>query len=424
MKVLLLTQNYTPEPISASQKMSDLAKHLQERGHQVTVVTGFPNYPDGVLYDGYRRKLYQQEDIDGTKVIRTFLTITSSRRSFRPRLKNYLSFMLTSIYGSLRAGRHDLVYVYSPSLFLGLSGYVVSRLFRVPFVLDLNDLWPKGPIHLGMMKNPALIRAAEWLERFVYSKAHHIFFYSNWMRQDVVSRGVPEPKTEVHPLWVDTELFKPAPEEQAADVRKEYGMSDRLVVMYTGNLGLPQGLDTAIECAKLLKEKGQDHILFTLVGSGADRDRLVQLSQDYHLDNVTFIPPQPVSAMPAFMSASDVLLLHLDKAPFRVGTVPGKLITYMSAAKPVLAGLEPEGEGANIVTQNECGVVVEPQNPESMAQGIMKLADPELRRRMGEAGRKAAVNQYDRRKLLDEVEDRLQEIVAQRRRKAAPAKST
>ena len=421
MKALLLTQFYPPEPGTASQKMSELADHLQRNGHEVTVVTGFPNYPEGVLYKGYRRKLLQREQINGVRVIRTFILINSSRRSFGPRMQNYLSFMLSSIYGSFRAGHHDLVYVYSPPLFLGVSAYMLSRLYRAPFVLDVHDLWPKAPIELGILKSPALIRAAERLEEFVYSKAHHIFFYSHRMRQDVVEDGCPEAKTEVHPLWVDTEFFKPAPEDQAARVRKDYGMGDRLVVMYTGNLGLPQGLDTAIECARLLKAQGHDRFLFVFVGGGAELDRLRQLSQDHGLDNVLFVPPQPASAMPAFMSASDILLLHLNKAPFRIGTIPGKLLTYMSAGRPVLAGLV--GEAEDIVNRNGCGVVVEPQSPEAMAQGVMVLADPALRRRMGEAGRMAAVNQFDSRKLLDEVEGRLQEVVTGWRGRSAATKS-
>ena len=421
MRPLLLTQYYPPEPGTASQKMSELAEHLHQRGHDVTVVTGFPNYPDGVLYEGYRRKLHKKERVNGVRVIRTFLHVTPKRHSFGPQMKNHLSFMLTCIYGSLRAGHHDLIYVYSPPLFLGVSAYFISRLFRAPLVLDVHDLWPKGPIHLGILKNPAIIAMAERLERFVYSKAHCIFFYSDRMRQEVVAGGVPQSKTEVHPLWVDTEFFQPAPPDQAKAIREKYGMDGRLVVMYTGNLGLPQGLDTVMRCARSLKEGGHDQVLFVFVGGGAARDRLHQLQQEYGLDNVLFIPPQPVSAMPAFMSAGDILLTHLDKAPFRLGTVPGKLLTYMSAARPVLAGLE--GESADIVTQSQGGVVVEPQNPEAMAQGIMRLADPELRRKMGEAGRRAVVDRYERGNLLEAVDGRLQEIVAGWHSRAATAKS-
>ena len=421
LKALLLTQNYPPEPGSASQKMSELAHHLADKGHQVTVVTGFPNYPDGVLHEGYRRKPYQREQANGVTVMRTFLLVAPRTRAFGPRMKNYLSLMATSIYGGLLSGRHDLVYVYSPPLFLGLSAYALSRMYRAPFVMDLNDLWPKGPIHLGVLRNPTMIRLAEGLERFVYSKADHIFFYSRRMRQDVVDTGVPEAKTEVHPLWVDTEVFRPAPQEEGDRIRRQYGMGDKLVAMYTGNLGLPQGLDTALRSAKVLQDASNDRVLFVMVGGGADQERLTAMREELGLDNVMFVPPQPVTAMPAFMSAADILLLHLDRAPFRLGTVPGKLLTYMSAARPVLAGLE--GESADIVRDTRCGVVVEPQDPHAMAQGALDLTDPQTRRRMGEAGRNAAVNLYDRRKLLDDQEARLREIVALRRGRVASAKS-
>ena len=421
MKALLLTQYYPPEPGTASQKMSEMAEHLQGNGHEVTVVTGFPNYPEGALYEGYRRKLLQPEQINGVKVFRTFLLVSRRRRSFGPRMKSYLSFMLSSIYGSLRAGRHDLVYVYSPPLFLGVSAYLISRLYRAPFILDVHDLWPKAPVELGILKSPGLIWMARKMEKFIYSKARHVFFYSHRMRQDVVGDGCPQEKTEVHPLWVDTDFFKPATEDQAARIRQEYALGDRFVIMYTGNLGLPQGLDTAVECARLLKERGLGQYLLVFVGGGAELDRLQQLSRDYGLDNVLFIPPKPVSAMPAFMAASDVLLLHLDKALFRMGTIPGKLLTYMAAGRPVLAGLE--GESADIVNRTGCGVVVEPRNVEAMTDGVVKLSDPDLSRQMGEAGRVAAVTQFERGKLLDELEGRLQEVVAGWRGRSAAAKS-
>lgn len=412
MKVLLISLYYPPEANSTSLKISDLAEHLTGNGHEVTVVTGFPNYPDGVLHPGYRRSLLKRERIKGIPVLRTFLSITTERRKFGPRMMNYLSFMLSSIYGGLVAGRHDVVYASSPPLFLGVSGYALSRTFRAPLVLDVNDLWPQAPIQLGIVKNPRAIRMAQRLEKFVYEKSDRIFFYSHRMRQAVLDAGYPAAKTEVHPLWIDTEVFKPVPREEWSEVRRKHGMGDRLVIMYAGNMGLPQGLHTAIECARLLRERNQRDPLFVFVGGGADRERLIQLSQSYGLDNVLFIPSQPVSAMPAFMSAADALLLHLDKAPFRMGTIPGKLFAYMSCGRPVLLGLE--GEGADLVRDARCGVVIEPQNPESMAEGVGRLADPELRRRMGEASRRTAVEQYDTRVVLATLQRRLEEIAGKR----------
>ena len=421
MKALLLSQYYPPEVGSAAQKVSELAEYLADNGHQVTVVTGFPNHPAGVVYNGYRRKLWQREKVNGVRVMRTFLLTTTKRRSFRGRMRNHVSFMLSSIFGALVSGRHDLVYVYSPPLFLGFSAYVVSRLFRAPFVIDLNDLWPKAPIFLGILKNRTLIRTAEKFEEFVYAKADRIFFYSNNTRREVVSQGVPESKTEVHPLWVDTEFYKPVPADQAARIRSEYNMGDRMVVMYTGSMGPAQGLDTVINTAEFIQRTGSNGAQFVFVGDGAERDRLMQMARSHHLDNVQFVPPQPVSMMPAFMSASDVLVTHLDKAPFRLGTIPGKLLNYMSCARPVLAGLE--GESADLVSRHDCGIVVEPQNPEAMAKALMELSDPEVRRRMGEAGRAAAVAQFERKKILKELEGRMREIAAERRSRSSPAQS-
>ena len=419
MRVLLVTQFYPPEPNSAALKMSDIAAHLAQAGHRVTVITGFPNYPDGVLYPGYRQRAYQREVVDGVTVVRTFVAISRRRRKFGPRMMNYLSFMLTSVFAALRSGRHDVVYVYSPPLFLGLSGWAISRLSRAPLVFDVNDLWPKAPIQLGLLKNPVLIRIAEGLERFVYAKADRVFFYSKWMRQEVVRSGVPAEKTEVHPLPIDTAVFREVPAEEVAALRARHGMNGSLVVLYAGNLGLPQGLDTAIECARILESQGHSGIQFVFVGGGADKDRLVGMARDHGLHNVIFVPPQPVTAMPAFMSAADVLLLHLDKAPFRMGTIPGKLLAYISCGRPVLVGLE--GEGADLVRDGGCGVVVEPQNPAAMAEGVLRLTDPELRCRLGAAARRLAVDSFDRAKLLAHLESSLERIAAREQPRPLPS---
>jgi glycosyltransferase involved in cell wall biosynthesis len=412
MKVLVISIHYPPEANSSALKMAELAKHLKEQGHQVTVVTAFPNYPDGVLHKGYSRSLWKRETIDGIPVIRTFLLVTTQRRRFGPRMLNYFSFMLTAIYGGLGAGRHDVVFASSPPLFTGVSGWAVSRMFGAPLVFDVNDLWPQAPIQLGVIKSPQAIRMARALEKFVYDKSERIFFYSNYMRKEVVQAGQPEEKTEIHPLWIDTDFFKPVSDEERARVRSQHGMGDRLVVMYAGNIGLPQGLETAIDCARLLEERGQDDVLFVFVGGGANRERVMERSRSLGLHNVLFIPSQPVSAMPAFLAASDALLLHLDKAPFRMGTIPGKLFVYMSAARPVLLALQ--GEAAELVKAAGCGVVVEPQDPEDMARGIDALRDPALRLRMGQAGRRTAVERYDRRVVLAKLERSLVDVAGKK----------
>ncbi len=401
MKALLLSQYYPPESGSSAMRMSELAEHLAQQGHQVTVVTGFPNYPDGVIYRGYRRKIYQREQINGVDVIRTFVLTTTRRRSFGPRLVNYISFMITCIFGGLVAGRQDLIYFYSPPLFLGISAWVLSSLYRIPSVVEVNDLWPQAPIALGVLRNKGLIRLAEGLERFVYARVDRFLLYSKLMRQALVQAGVPQEKTEIRPLWVDTEFFAPRPSDETSAVRVEYGLDGRFVVMYAGNIGLAQGMDTVIECAQLLRERRD--IVFVLVGEGVEKAALARRVEQQRLSNVIFIPYQPVSVIPGFLSSADVLLVHLDPAPHRLGTIPAKALAYMSVGRPVL--MAAEGESADLVARSRSGVVVEPRNAQAMADAVLELCDDaEARKVMGERGREYSVAHFDRGTLLQELQ--------------------
>lgn len=407
MRFLLLTQYYPPEPGSSAMRMSELAQYMAARGHIVTVVTGFPNYPEGVIYAGYRGKLYQREQLQGVNVVRTLLLTTRHRHKFLPRLLNHSSFMLTSIMGGLFAGKHDLIYIYSPPLFVGVSAWVLGRLYGIPFVMEVNDLWPQGPIALGIVRNKWAIRCGEGLERFVYAKAHKIFFYSNRMRQALIEKGVPEKKTEIHPLWVETDLFQPCTSDETAAVRAEYGLDGRFVVMYAGNIGLAQGMGTVVECARLLKQ--QPDIAFILVGEGAEKATLMQRVAEQELNNVMFIPHQPVNVIPRFLSAADALLVHLDPAPHRLGTIPAKALAYMSCGRPVL--MAAEGESADLIQRSGSGVVAEPGNPQDMAEAVLRLyVDPDAREAMGQRGREYVVAHFDRKKLLRGLEGRLEEI--------------
>lgn len=298
MNILLLTQYYPPEPGSASMRMGEIAHYLAGEGHRVTVVTGFPNYPGGKVYEGYRMGVFKREvvragerEIVGAKdgemvragsrevakagegeveIIRVPLYTTSHRRSFRHRMVNHISFMLTAIYGGLLARkRPDVIYFYSPPLFLGFTAWVLKKFYRVPTVVEINDLWPQAPIALGIVKNRWVIRMAEGFERFVYNRTDRLFFYSHTHRRTIVDKGIPRDKTEIHPLWVDTEHFKESSERVIAEVREKYGLDGKFVVMYAGVIGLAQGLDVVVEAARELR--GQPDIVFVLIGDGAEK---------------------------------------------------------------------------------------------------------------------------------------------------------
>jgi colanic acid biosynthesis glycosyl transferase WcaI len=407
VRILLLTQYYPPESGSSAMRMAELAAHFVSRGHRVTVVTGFPNYPDGVIFPGYRGKLWQLEQIDGVRVLRTYLLTTPRRDSFRHRLLNYVSFMVTSVFGGMAAGHHDLIYFYSPPLFLGVSAWILSRFYGIPSVVEVNDLWPQAAVALGVLRQRPLIRLAEMLERFVYDTVDEIFVYSYVMREALLERGVPHEKIELRPLWVDTDLFQPCSPVETDAVRKEHGLADRCVVMYAGNIGLAQGMDTVIDCADLLR--AHTEIVFALVGEGAEKAALRRAARDRGLTNVAFVPYQPVTVISRFLSSADILLVHLDPAPHRLGTIPAKALAYMSVGRPVL--MAAEGESAALVTQCRCGVVIKPRDPAAMAEAILQMcADCDAREEWGRNGRRSVQESYDRAALLQSLESRLEEI--------------
>ncbi|MEW5807016.1 MAG: glycosyltransferase family 4 protein [Acidobacteriota bacterium] len=408
MKILILSQYYPPEPGSSAMRMSEMAETLASRKHKVTVITGFPNYPEGKIYKGYRGKLFSKEEIQGVTIYRTFVLTLFRNKKFVSRLGNYLSFMITSIFGGLAAGKHDLIYFYSPPIFLGVSAFLLSRLYGIPYVFELNDLWPRAPIALGVLRNKILIRVSESLEGFVYRKASKIFFYSNKMRQAILDMGIPPANTEIHYLWVDTHFFSPLKDSQILLLREQYGLKDKFVILYAGNIGIAQGIGTVIESARLLKD--QKEIVFMLVGGGSERDALMERARNYQLENVLFVPQQPVSEMPGMMSASDALIVHLDRAPHRLGTIPAKTLAYMSCGRPVL--MAAEGESADLIIKSRSGIIVPPQNPEKMAEAVRQLYENrETSRQMGKAGRDYAIDHFHQAKILDEIEESFQKII-------------
>ena len=407
MNFLLLTQYYPPESGSASLKMAELAEYLVYKGHNVTVITGFPNYPYGKVYNGYKMKLYKKEKIKGVNIIRTPLYIASKRRSFKHRMMNHVSFMLTSIYGCFLTRKPDLIYYYSPPLFLGFSAWVLGKIYRVPVVSEINDLWPQAPIALGLIKNPLIIKAAEGFEKFVYRRNAFLFFYSNTMRSMVTNKGVPERKAEIHPLWISTIEFCPKSQKEVEEIKIKYNFNGKFTIMYAGYIGLAQGLDVVLNVAEILSQCKD--ILFVLIGEGPEKENLIIKAEISGLKNIMFIPFQSKEVIARFLSAADVLFAHLDPAPHRLGTIPSKILAYMSIGKPLI--IAAEGETKNLIEKSKCGIVVEPRNGEAIAKATLSLyKNVNLRKKMGEKGRAYVIENFDENRLLPKLESRLIDI--------------
>lgn len=388
-------------------KMSELAESLVDKGHSVTIVTGFPNYPKGKIFENYRRSFLRREKVNGVKVIRVFLIVPKVRASFIHRMLNHTSFMLTSIYGGLAAEKPDLIYYYSPPLFLGFSTWFLGKIYRVPTVVEINDLWPQAPIALGVLKNKLVIKFAEKFERFVYKNTEHLFFYSRTMRNQVINKGISKKKTEIHPLWISTKEFAPVPEEKVNRIRKKYKLDGKFSVMYAGLIGLPQGLEILVEVAKILRNKKD--IIFVLVGGGAGERKIRKESEKEGLETIKFIPFQLKEEISSVLSSADVLFAHLNPALFRKGTIPGKVLAYISVGKPLLVAVE--GETNDLVERSKSGLTAESQDAKSIAENLKKLYDNEdMRKEMGRNARRYAIENFEREMLLSELENRLIEI--------------
>jgi glycosyltransferase involved in cell wall biosynthesis len=295
--------------------------------------------------------------------------------------------MGTALAGIFSGPRPDLLLVYSPPLFLGVTATMVSKVWGCPFIFWVNDLWPRAALSLGFMQDNFAYRLACRLESFIYHQAARIFVYSQRMAAEVAKTGVDSAKIEYHPLWIDTDVFQPRP-DAAKEIRRQYGWGERFVVLYGGNLGLAQGLDVLIETARLCRSLPDIH--FVLVGSGVEKENLENLVKHYGLTNVEFIGHQPKDKVGTFFSAADLLFAHLKAAPHRVGTVPEKILAYMACGRPVLLGAQ-EGAAADLIQEHRCGLAVPPDDPQALAQAIESLLSHRQQiGQMGNQGRQAA----------------------------------
>ena len=387
LKTVLLTQYYPPEMGAAPNRLSDLAKDLVNLGHSVTVLTAMPNYPTGRYYPGYGG-LFRREMRNGVSVVRTFIYPTKNPGLVR-RLLCYFSFVFSSVaVGGWFIGRPDYLITESPPLFLGISGFLLSRWKRARWIFNVSDLWPESAVSIGVLKPGLALRLAERLEAFFYRRAWLITGQSSGIVQSIRDRF---PGTPTLPLsnGVDTQRFRP--DRCTPETRALLGSDSHCVVLYAGLHGLAQGLEQIIEAAAQLKDESK--IKFVLIGDGPVKQELMRQAACRATINVTFLDPLPPEQMPALVAAAHVVLVPLKM--HIPGAVPSKLYEAMSAGRALV--LVASGEPAEIVSTNRAGVVVEPGNIKALADTLRELAhDPVLRERLGTRARQVALEKYDR----------------------------
>ena len=379
IRVLLFTQWFEPEPTF---KGMVFARELIAQGFEVEVVTGFPNYPGGKLYPGYKIKALQREVIDGVQVTRVPL-YPSHGQSGIGRLVNYISFAASMlIYGIFRAKKPDVIYAYHPPLTVGIAAALVRFFRRVPVVYDIQDMWPDTLKATGMFSNEKLLKIVSRVCDWVYGHVDQIVVLSPGFKRLLVERGVPADKIDVIYNWcaessIDTALIKPP---------GNFPVVSKLKILFAGNLGKAQALETVIEAAYLVQEQ-TSQVAFIFIGGGVEASRLEVLAKSKKLKDVYFLPAVPMSEIGAYLSRADALLVHLKKDPLFSITIPSKTQAYMAAGKPILMGVD--GDAADLVRAAGCGVVSESGNARALADAVLALMDipAEERTRMGERGK-------------------------------------
>jgi len=380
-RILFLTQWFYPE---LSFKGLPFTKELSKLGYEAQVLTGFPNYPGGKVYDGYKIKLFQREIIDGISVFRVPLYPSHDNKPLN-RIANYISFALSaSFLGFLGIKRPDLIYAYHPPATIGLPALFLHLLYRVPFVYDIQDLWPDTLPATGMVNN----RAAIWLVKkwcqLIYSQAAKIVVLSPGFKEILTRRGVPENKIEVIYNWCHEEHLQAVVRNEA--LGKELGMADRFNIVFAGTMGKAQALSAVLDAARLLFDK-LPKIQFVFVGGGIDVERLKKIKDAQGLKNVRFLPHQPMSEIGEILGLADVLLVHLKDDPLFKITIPGKTQAYMAAGRPILIGVR--GDAAALVEKAGAGIACTPEDPLDIALAVERLYNLSREKldRMGQNGR-------------------------------------
>lgn len=410
MRIVYLSQYYPPEMGAPAARVSAFARRWAASGHDVTVLTTFPNHPTGVVPAAYRGELRRIEDDHGVRVVRTFL-YAAANRGLLKRSLCYASFAISSVVqGWGPIGRPDVLIATSPQFLALASGWALSRLRGVPLVAEIRDLWPDSIVAVGAMPADALaIRMLQHGERFIYRQADLVVSVTKSFMPLLRARGAR--RVAFVPNGADPESF-PEARDRAA-LRARFGVEGRFVASFVGTLGMAHGLETVLDAAALVK--GRSDILFWLVGEGARRLELESEAKRRGLDNVRFAGQVPRGDVPDVLAASDAAMVLLRPDPLFETVLPSKMFEAMAAQCPVVLGVG--GEARALLDESEAGIGIEPGRPEALAEAVLALAaDPDRRARLGAKGRSFVTGRFSHDALAGDYARLLEDLVLNSRR--------
>ena len=407
MRILFLSQYFPPEMGAPAARVSELATAWAKAGQDVTVLTGLPNHPTGVVPPQYRGRPWFRERHDGFSVVRVWL-LAAPNEGFARRSLLFASYLASSVsLGAALTPRPDVLVATSPQLLVGAAGLVLSRLKRVPFVLEVRDLWPRTAVELGALRNRRVIAALERLERRLYRSARLIAIVSEEFRAHIEAAGVPPERILFVPNGYDPggALAQAAPAPPEA--RRREGV---MMVAYVGTHGMSQALSSIVRVAE--RFTSDPRVRFLFVGAGAEKQRIVDQARASGLTNCTFLDPVPREVVASIYREADVCLVPLRDLPVFATVLPSKLFEIMALGRPVLASVC--GRAAQLVQESEAGIAVPPEDVDALVAAIERLRDePSLRERLGNNGPRFIARSFDRRALAARYLEALRRVVAE-----------
>ncbi len=408
MRILYLTQYFPPEIGATQTRAFEMARHLTELGHQVTILTEVPNHPLGVIQPPFKGKLFKRSREHDIDVIRLWV-YTHPKKTFLTRMLFYLSYMVSAIIAGLFLHRRDVVYASSPPLFVAAAGSILSLIRRKVFIVEIRDLWPESAVVLGELSNKRFIRWAEALEKRIYKHARKIVVVTRGIYQSCRDNGIPEEKLALIPNGANIDLYRPG--QRDPHFLQQLGIDkEAFVVIYTGLMGLIHGLDFVFDSALALQNQGMSDIVFLFIGDGVHKERLIKLSAHYGLTNTRFIEAQPEEKLPLFIRCANVGLVTTKNIPLCRGTLPVKMFSYMACARPVCLCVQ--GEAGDIMEASDSGLVTEPENAQQLTRAVLFFYKHRNRaQEMGESGRRYVESHYSRADLALKLERVIQGCV-------------
>jgi colanic acid biosynthesis glycosyl transferase WcaI len=409
VRISLLIIQFPPDVNSTGLLMEQVCQGLLARGHQVSVTTTFPHYERFRVWDEYRGKLAERSAHGAMDVLRLWVYASGTKQRIAHRTLSYLSFnALATLSGLCSRRTYDVILATNGSFFSGLTASVVAGVKGVPFVLNVQDLYPEVPVRTGQIRDRRVIAVLERLERFMYRRAAHLAVIAPSFRESLLAKGVPLHKISVVPNFVDTEFIRPLP--KANEFSRRHDLADKFVVSHAGNVGYVYGLDALLDAAALLA--GHEDIVFLIVGDGVAKPHLVDKARRLGLKNVRFLPFQPREALPWLRAASDVQV-SLYRRGAAMSSLPSKVYEIMASGRPVLASAEVGSSTWDLIEATGCGLCVEPEDGGRLAEAVLRLHhDSALRCALGGRGRRHAEQTYSLPAVVAQYDEILRRVVA------------